>query len=72
MLRGSTGIGATEAGSGVADLMITSGRELMRLQQHMTGKNSHFELNALCRFVVDAPHPFQRDTELTLRLLIDF
>ena len=43
VLRASTGIGATEAGSGVADLIITSGRELMRLQRRMTGKHSHSE-----------------------------
>jgi len=44
VLRGSTGLGAAEAGSGVVDLIIASGRELMRLQWHMTGKHSHSEL----------------------------
>ena len=44
VLRGSTGLGATKAGSGVADLKTASGRRLVRLQQRMTGKHSHFEL----------------------------
>ena len=43
-LRGGTGLGATEAGSGVADLKTASGRRLVRLQQRMTGKHSHFEI----------------------------
>ena len=47
MLRGSTGLGAAEAGSGVVDLTIASGRELMRLQRCMTGK--HSELSELGR-----------------------
>jgi len=44
VLRGSTGLGATETGCGIMDLILTSGRKLMHLQQHMTEKHSHSEL----------------------------
>jgi len=44
-LRGGIGLGATEAGGGVADLRAASDKRLTRLQRHTTGKNSRFELN---------------------------
>jgi len=43
-LKRGTGLGATEAGGGVADLRAASEKRLACPQQHTTGKRSHFEL----------------------------
>jgi len=67
-LRGGTGLGAAEAGGGVADLRKESDKMLARLLRSTeTGKHLHFELkmpylrlnapSAASQAVADAPHP---------------
>ena len=67
-LRGGTGLGAAEAGGGVADFRKGSGKMLTRLlRRKETGKHLHFELkmpylrlnapSAALQEVADAPHP---------------
>jgi len=57
----------TEAGDGVADLTVASGKRLVRLQRRTIGKHSRFDLSmpylrlnvlsAALQEVADAPHP---------------
>jgi len=61
-LRGGIVLGVTEAGGGVANLRMASGRRLAYLQWRTTGKHSEFKmrLNALSvalQGVVEASHP---------------